>query len=181
MKEIWKDIPYYEGIYQVSNKGNIKSFKCGKIKILKPFKSKDGYLSVKLTKNKKEKTLRVHRLVAQTFIPNPLNKLEVNHIGGCKHNNNLNNLEWVTREENRKHAVINGLHKTEKQRKASIANFKKASELNKQKVKISKDGNEYIFNSQKEANDFIGCNKCGCYSVLKGQAKTVYGWSVIRL
>lgn len=105
MKEIWKDIPNYEGIYQVSNFGNVRN----KDKKLNFFDNK-GYLVVDLSKNNIRKHYRVHRLVADVFIENPYNKKEVNHIDGNKHNNNVYNLEFVTSRENKIHAVNNGLN-----------------------------------------------------------------------
>lgn len=95
-KEIWKDIIGYEGLYQVSNFGRVKSFKFGKERILKPGTNKYGYLIVILCKNGKVKHFYVHRLVAEAFIPNPHNYPCVNHKDECKTNNNVNNLEWCT-------------------------------------------------------------------------------------
>lgn len=86
--EIWKDIKDYEGLYQVSNLGRVKS----KRKILKAINSE--YLKVGLSKNGVQKTLTIHRLVAQAFIDNPNDYNFVNHKDENKHNNNLNNLEW---------------------------------------------------------------------------------------
>lgn len=105
MKELWKDIPNYEGIYQVSNFGNVRN----KEKIISQFNNK-GYMCVSLYKSTR-KNLRVHRLVAEVFIENPDNKREVNHIDGNKRNNKVTNLEWVTSRENKIHAVNNGLNK----------------------------------------------------------------------
>lgn len=115
MKEIWKDIEGYEGLYQVSNLGQVKSLErtiivknCKQSKtypecIKIPFPNKKGYLRVQLYKNNKRRNLRVHRLVALAFIPNPDNKPKVNHIDGDPTNNVVSNLEWVTGEENRAH------------------------------------------------------------------------------
>lgn len=87
MEEIWKDIPGYEGYYEISNLGRIRCCeridKIGrhkKSKILKPYKQYDGYLKICLHKDCKQEKIMVHRLVAQTFIPNLENKLQVNHI-----------------------------------------------------------------------------------------------------
>ena len=117
MEEVWKDIVGYEGLYQVNNLGKIKSLKrvdnnnhIVKEKILKGCYDKDGYLKVILY-NGKNKTYRVHRLVAQTFIPNPDNKPQVNHISGNKKDNSIQNLEWVTSKENVNHAWKTGLSK----------------------------------------------------------------------
>lgn len=110
--EIWKDILGYEGHYQISNLGRIKSIKNNKIKILKLNKDKKGYILISLSKNGKHKTYKVHRLVAIVFIPNPDNKPEVNHIDAVRSNNNVNNLEWVTSKENTAHQIKLGNHYT---------------------------------------------------------------------
>lgn len=101
MEEIWKDIEGFEGLYQVSNLGRIKSFhKRIEGKIIKLAPDKDGYCLVGLHKNKRTCRRRVHRLVAQTFIPNHQNLPQVNHIDGNKQNNRVDNLEWCTNQEN---------------------------------------------------------------------------------
>lgn len=123
MQEIWKDIKEYEGYYQVSNFGNVKSLqrtvKAGRYffdkdipeKILKSCNARDGYSRIVLNKKGKIKTKLVHRLVAETFLQNFENKKEVNHKSGNKNDNTLNNLEWVTSKENIVHAFLNGLKK----------------------------------------------------------------------
>ena len=101
--EIWKDIKKFEGIYQVSNLGNIKSLnnnKTKKEKILKLNKDKKGYLYVDLYKNNKSKRFVVHRLVAEAFIPNPENKPCIDHINTIRDDNRVENLRWVTYKEN---------------------------------------------------------------------------------
>lgn len=124
MEEIWKDIEGYEGLYQVSNLGRVRSvdriitssypygtktsFLKGKIRKL----SLDGqgqYLQVNLNKENKQKQFLVHRLVAQAFVSNPKYKETVNHINGIKTDNIADNLEWATRSENEKHAYRMGL------------------------------------------------------------------------
>lgn len=94
MEEIWKDIKDYEGLYQVSSFGRVKSFYTNRI--LKGSEDSWGYLQVKLYKNGIKSNKKMHRLVAQSFIPNPENKPEVNHIDENKTNNKLSNLEWST-------------------------------------------------------------------------------------
>ena len=91
--EIWKDVKDYEGHYQVSDKGRVKSVKFGKEIFLKQGSCR-GYLQVGLHKNGKYKTYKVHRLVAQAFIQNPNNLPEVNHLDENKENNCVDNLEW---------------------------------------------------------------------------------------
>ena len=118
MQEIWKDIPSYEGLYQISNYGNVKSIK--RDKILKPQVNGRGYLSVGLSKNGKHKTFRLNRLVMITFVGYVEGKDQVNHIDGDKTNNRLDNLEWCTQSENMIHAFANGLYKKKKRRVRKI-------------------------------------------------------------
>lgn len=111
VKEIWKDIPGYEGLYQVSNLGNVKSLPrivrantCGirviPEKLLTPCKNNAGYFLVVLCKNGKHKSINVHRLVALSFILNPNNLNEVNHKNEIKTDNRVCNLEWCDRRYN---------------------------------------------------------------------------------
>lgn len=107
MNEIWKVIPEHKENYSVSNLGNIKNNKTGKLKALR---KKNGYLFVGLSSAKhNKKWFSVHRLVALAFIPNPENKGDVNHIDGIKTNNGIENLEWATRKENIHHAIRTNL------------------------------------------------------------------------
>jgi hypothetical protein len=121
--ENWKDIQGYEGLYQISNLGNIKGIqrivKHSTVgvtrnvpeKLISTFLTK-GYKRVNLWKDNKDKKHPVHVLIAQAFIPNPQNKPCVNHIDGKPSNNNINNLEWVTHSENSQHAANMGLIST---------------------------------------------------------------------
>jgi hypothetical protein len=105
--EDWKEIKDFEGIYEVSSKGNVKRIKTQLI--LKPRRHTGGYYTVCLWKNGKDKYFFIHRLVASMFIENKDNKREVNHKDGIKTNNTVENLEWVTPRENQKHASKIGL------------------------------------------------------------------------
>lgn len=107
MEEIWKDIPDWENLYQISSIGRIKSVRYNKFR--KSVIGIRGYHTISLWNKRFNQTLYVHRLLAQLFIENPDNKTCVNHKDGNKLNNNLNNLEWVTYSENNKHAFDTGL------------------------------------------------------------------------
>jgi hypothetical protein len=123
-EELWKDVVGYEGLYQCSNIGRVRSLdkvihtnnqhgscsKWKKGKQLKQYDNQHGYLVAHLH-NGKPKTIAVHRIIALAFIPNTDNKSEVNHIDGDKTNNKISNLEWNTRSENQKHAFATGLNK----------------------------------------------------------------------
>lgn len=118
MKEEWRDVVGYEGIYQVSSLGRVKSLphktkrgiRGGKILKLSesnsnnPPKGWQTYLQVCLSRRSDERFFSVHRLVAEAFIPNPENKKTVNHKDGNRHNNNVDNLEWASQSENIKHS-----------------------------------------------------------------------------
>lgn len=128
MIEKWKDIKGYEGLYQVSNLGNVKrlqheDFRCRqgyrimKERPLTPFLNHNGYLLVRLQKNNIPKTWRVHRLVALAFLENPFNYTDVNHKDEVKTNNSVDNLEWCTRKYNNNYGT-----KRERIRKAMIGN-----------------------------------------------------------
>jgi len=113
MGEIWKDVKGYEGFYEVSNMGNVRSLdriekfmRCGKItrrkkkgRILIPVK-RDEYLGVCLSKRKTRKSYLIHRLVAEAFLPNPYDLPQVNHKDEDKNNNAVYNLEWCTAKFN---------------------------------------------------------------------------------
>ena len=119
-KEEWKPIKGYEGLYEISNWGRVKSLLgwnghkyIQRERILDPYKQQSNkYYSrsvVKLTKDNKTKDFKVHRLVAEAFIPNPDNYTVVNHIDGNSLNNKVENLEWCTQKVNIKHAINNEL------------------------------------------------------------------------
>jgi predicted XRE-type DNA-binding protein len=112
IEEIWNDIPNYEGLYQASTYGRIKSLdtidrfgRLHKGRVRKLSEDKDGYKFVTLHKNLKRKKFLVHRLVALTFILNPENKPCINHKDGIRDNNYIDNLEWATYKENEQHKL----------------------------------------------------------------------------
>lgn len=106
MREIeeWRDIKGFEGLYQVSSLGRVKSLKFGRERILTPYKQKDGYLRIYLCKEGEMKRYLVHRLVANAFIPNPNNLETINHINEIKTDNRVDNLEWMTQKDNKRYS-----------------------------------------------------------------------------
>lgn len=176
MQETWRDIKEYEGLYQVSNLGKIKSLnKYWKVnnynniinkkeKIIKQNLDHKNYLFVHLWKNGKSKNFKVHRLVAQTFIPNPENKLTVNHKDGNKSNNSVENLEWCTQSENVIHAYKKGLAKrrTGKMNK----NSKIVYQIDKETKKIIN-----IFYGTTEASRITGIPQSNIWRCCAGKQK----------
>lgn len=132
MKEVWKDIKGYEGYYEISNLGRVKSLKrhcankyrryiSNKKIILRQCFTSTGYKYVNLTKNKKSKSFKVHRLVGFAFLGEPPKGKEIiNHIDGNPINNNANNLEWCNQKENIQHALKSGLIKSFKINKSDL-------------------------------------------------------------
>ena len=141
--EIWRDIAGYEGIYQVSTHGRVKNIRWSANRILKINHGKRGYDCVHLCKEGIRKLFTIHVLVARTFIPNPENKPEVNHKDANKLNNNVENLEWVTRSENLRHAVQMGLRKVPKVKRSFNA-------------KLSDDDVRYIRKNYKPYDKIFG-------------------------
>ena len=146
-----KDIPGYEGKYAATEDGKVWSYPKGNHngKFLKHGLSRKGYAQVNLLGCTKQ----VHRLIAITFIPNPENKPQVNHIDGVKLNNDVSNFEWATNESNMEHAVNLGLYKTEKARISSVKNGKSVNSILKNKINGKKkryNTFEFIENIRKE-------------------------------
>ena len=172
-KEVWKDIDGYEGSYQVSNYGRVRSkdrvsFSGRKLKgrVLKQ-KVNKGYYVIGLYKDGKQFGETVSRLVANAFIPNSENKPEVNHIDENKANNHANNLEWVTPKENSNHGTRN----------SKVIPY--LTWNRKPVTMIDKETNECIqtFKSINEACRALGVTAGGGISeVCKGINKTAYGY-----
>lgn len=152
----------YEEHYAVDRFGHVYSIKNGYPKEMKQTVGKHGYCCVNLKDGDRRKNARVHRLVAEAFIPNPQNKPQVNHIDGNKHNNKVENLEWCTDYENRNHAYESGL--------------RKMKELIKVKM-FSAEG-EFIaeFPSISEASRKTGINVGNISRCCNGGCKTANGF-----
>lgn len=173
MEEIWKDIKGYEGLYQASNLGHIRSVgyrqsSRGRNKdyyILNPGRDTSGYLNCVLFKNKIRKSYKVHRLIAQTFIDNPFNYTDVNHKNEIKDDNRIENLEWVTHEQNMRYGTIRDRMK------------QKMQSISKQVIQYDLFGNKIKeWDSIREAarnNRVSGCNISNC---CKGRCKTSGGY-----
>ena len=161
-KEIWKDVPEYEGYYKISNLGNVYSVK--RNLFLKQSKLNKGYHEVKLQKDGFKKTFRVHRLVAIAFISNPLGLLEVNHIDENKSNNCVDNLEWVTRTQNANHGTRN--------KRASNS----LKESNKRPIlAIFKNGVTTEYSSANECARILGLSAGNINSVIRGTRNHTHG------
>ena len=133
-EEVWKPIKGYEGLYEISNLGRVKSLNyrgTGKGKILKNIEDRKGYLKVCLTKNGRHKIFRVHRLVAEAFIPNPENKPCVDHINTIKNDNRIENLRWVTNKENNNNPLTKKKYSKNHRKQNSEESKKKMSEAKK--------------------------------------------------
>ena len=160
--ELFKDIKGYEGIYQVGTWGNVRqNLRSGKYKMLNPFIKKDkknGYLYVILVKDGERKNARVHRLVAETFIPNPDNLPQVNHKDEDKTNNIVDNLEWCTSKYNNNYG-----NRNEKISKAVIGTHKENSSV-------------VEFNSITEASKTLGINISSISNCCAGRTKSAGGY-----
>lgn len=185
MQEIWKDIPNFEGRYQVSNFGRVKSLK-RKVKtgrngyrtinetFIKPRNDNNrGYQTINLRIYPQKYSISLHRLVAKMFIPNPNNLPEVNHKDSNPSNNNAKNLEWCTQSYNIKYAYKHGNAKPTKGcfQKGNIPH-------NRRKINQYSKNGEYLntFNSVKEAGLYVNTVPSNINNCLSGNTKTAKGY-----
>lgn len=182
MDEIWKDIEGYEGLYQVSNLGRVKSMERKVVnnkgyRIIKehvmPPAMRYGYGIVKLCKNGTVIRQMVHRLVAQAFIPNPESKPSVNHIDGVPNNNILSNLEWATytEQQNHRHHI---LHR--KVGRAYLGKFGKAHNKSKTVYQILNGEIKAEFGSTKEAQRETRIDSTSISRCCSGKRSTAGGY-----
>lgn len=181
-KEEWKDIPGYQGIYMISNLGRVKSLertlnyepsesypngrtRVLKEKILSPCRDKKGYLFVQLFINGNFRSKKVHRLVAEAFIPNPLNLEQVNHKDENKQNNKLSNLEWCTNIYNSNYGT--GKYRKVLNKRIPVVQYTKENVLVRE------------YESATAATKVLGVSQGCCRQILqtcRGKFKTAFGY-----
>ena len=164
----WKDIEGFEGIYKVSSEGVVvgtprRGTKGG---VVKQYKTKYGYMQYQLYKNGKLYHAYVHRLIAQHFTPNPDNKPFVNHIDGNKLNNNIENLEWVTHDENLKHATITGLLNNKGENNPNV-------KLTDKEVLQIRDLYEHKIYNQRELGEIYGVYHTTVSTIVRNETRKV--------
>lgn len=163
--EIWREIAGYEGLYKVSNMGRVMSLNyrhTGKVKVLKNRPEKDGYLVINFCYNGKIKTFKIHRLVAEAFIPNPDNLPQVNHKDEDKTNNCVENLEWCTNKYNSNYGTRK--HRLSETHKISVSQFDKTGLLIK------------VYSSGITAQMETGINSSNITKCCRGKLKTAGGY-----
>lgn len=159
---IWKDIKGYEGLYQVSNEGEVRRLWKSKTHILSPSNSL-GYSYVNLCKHGKATRMTVHRLVAEAFVPNPDGKPEVNHINELKSDNRAKNLEWMTSSENQNHGTANARRRTNARAYKRVLQMSEGEVINR-------------YPSLKEASRATGISVSNLSRCCRGVLNTVRGF-----
>lgn len=169
MNEIWKDIEGYEGFYQVSNMGRVRSLKYNQEKILNGYKDSKGYLIVRLLKNKKSKDYKIHRLVATCFLSNNFNRTEIDHINCNRSDNRVENLKWVNHKENCNNPITKQNYS-----KCRIGDL---SPLAKPIIQFNKNG-EFIkkWNCIRDVERLLNFSNKNISSCCTGKRKTAYGY-----
>ncbi len=198
MKECWKAIPNYEGLYEASDMGRIRSVSrmvkrngdtkktlCGRVLVIQT--QGNGYKCVTLSKNGCVRTYRVHRLVATTFIPNPQGLPEVNHINENKADNSVSNLEWITHVGNIKHGTqIERSHKNRDCKGVNNGMFGrkgKLSPVSKRVAQITLQGDMIAtYDSLREAAKAIGRTPNSITNAIIGRTSHCcgYQWKIIN-
>lgn len=187
--EEWRTVVGTDGMLEVSNLGRVRSLLRGEPYILKTQKDKKGYHRLRITIHRQKMCFKVHRIVAQAFIDNPDNLPQVNHIDGNKENNAVDNLEWVTNQQNVIHsfAMASGEFVSVKEMKyvpgRTLVNGKRintrkvnqSNEARRREVVATKDGERMDFHSIREAEKYF--NSRHICAVLKGKRSHVKGWS----
>ena len=177
MSVVWKPVVGYEGLYEVSNCGKVRSvehYTNGHhlmAKELKPTMSQ-RYLYVKLYKNAKPRTIRLHRIVAEAFVPNPMHKPQVNHINGNRLDNSVGNLEWCTSSENLRHAYKTGLKDIEDSMR----------KIRKKVLQLDMDGNAVReWRSMSDAARELGLQVSNISHCCKGRIRSTggYRWELV--
>ena len=174
--EIWKDIPNFEGHYQASTMGRLRSLnrsvnkkvgdeifissRTGRVFRLR-YKKNRRYLSIRLSKDGNTKGYPIHRIIAITFIPNPENKPQVNHINGIKSDNRVENLSWMTSSENINHAISSGLNKSVVGENHGSCIFKNEEVL---KIRELYATGKYSYN---DIGRMFNSNKCRIFEIVK--------------
>lgn len=164
-EEIWRPVVGYEGFYEVSNFGRVRSLYSGKN--LKYVTNRCGYFRLTLVKNKVKTPILVHRIVAQAFIPNPDNKPFIDHLNGNRQDNSVENLRWVYPVENSNNPI-------------TLYNLKKATQkrIGKKCIAI-KDGVIFEFPSIRQCAKSLNLDYASTYYVYVGKYKSVNGWSIM--
>lgn len=168
MGKVWSKIP--DSHYSVSSHGEVRNDLTGQIKT--PHPNNKGYYDVHLYDNSKRTIRRIHRLVAEAFIPNQEGKPCINHIDGDKLNNNVDNLEWVTHSENMKHAFGTGLAKPHPS--YGMRGRKNPNGGSKGKPIVCVTTNEE-FSSTKQASEFFGITQSSIWDCLHGLRYYTHG------